>query len=327
MREPRPDFLIIGAAKAGTSSLHEYLGRHPGLFGTHVKEPSFFSYHPDRELFRGHQNMHDWYLRNHPESAGDSPSEPPGRWDERLREYLDLFAPATADQLRFESSTNYTRWPQYPDVPARIASLYPDIKLIYLLRHPVERAYSHYVHRYSKELHQGEPFRVGFEDFIEQEPVCIDSSRYMTQINKFLEYFPAESLLCVFTSDLQSDTSALLRQIFEFLGVDPTPDLTEAGTVTKNVARDYNTHQMLTRLKAPFRAIKPLRVAWRMMPGQLRQRAEQKLIARATADPDRERFLPPPMAPKTRSALIETFRDENRRLAEFLGVDLSAWDL
>jgi hypothetical protein len=109
-----PDFLIIGSAKSGTTTLYECLQRHPNIFLPALKEPQFFS--------------------------KNSVFEQGAAW------YKALFAQAEDSQICGEASTTYTRWPHTPDVPRRIMNLLPNPKFIYLMRNPVERAYSHYCH-------------------------------------------------------------------------------------------------------------------------------------------------------------------------------------
>ena len=187
-----PDFLIVVAAKSGTSSLFSYLCAHPALFGSTPKEPCFFD--PEVNLDRG------------------------------LGWYRGLFADAEPWQLCGEASTNYTRFPQVQGVPERIKATLPDAKLIYLMRHPVERAYSHYVHAFTKEEYPREPFDLSFEAFSAAYPRCLDGSDYALQLGRYFEHFPREQVLLLFYEDLERDPGALCREVFEFLGVDPSFD-------------------------------------------------------------------------------------------------------
>ena len=117
-----PDFVIVGAAKSGTTTLREHLLRHPDVFMCQPNEPCFFDANAN--------------------------------WSRGLDWYKGLFAPADDDQLLGESSTNYTRYPQVLDVPHRIHDAIPGAQLIYIMRDPVLRTYSHFVHRWSKETHR-----------------------------------------------------------------------------------------------------------------------------------------------------------------------------
>src|SRR5690349_17383952 len=109
-----PDFVIIGAMKCATTTLHEQLARQPGIFMSRPKEPNFFS---DDEVYaRGL----DWY-RSLFDGAGDS-------------------------ALCGESSTHYTKLPSYPETVGRMARALPRPRLIYVMGHPVDRLISHFVH-------------------------------------------------------------------------------------------------------------------------------------------------------------------------------------
>ena len=110
----RPDFIVIGAMKSATTTLHEQLARQPGLFMSVPKEPNFFS---DDD--------------NYAQGLG---------W------YSSLFRDAPAGALRGESSTHYTKLPTHPRTVDRMVQALPDVKLIYVMRHPIDRLISQYVH-------------------------------------------------------------------------------------------------------------------------------------------------------------------------------------
>ncbi len=325
----RPDFLIIGAAKAGTTTLHDRLSRHPALFLTENKEPSFFSYRPDRWIYRAFKKMVQDYkdqggFIDEAAAAADSPQN---AWRHYLPAYRALFQNARPDQLRGEASTNYTRIPQYPDVPQRIAEIAPDAKFIYLMRHPVDRAFSHYVHRWSNELHRGEPFRESFEQFIQHEPVCVDSSRYMTQIEAFLQLFPRDRFLFLKLEDLQADPLNLTRRVLNFLGVADSPENLEAqhAEIRRNEAAQNREVAVRKAMTARFRNIPPLHAAWRALPSGVRDRLIQGIRHSRFGQRLQSEFTPPKMLPETRQALYRELADETQRLAAFLDWDLSSW--
>jgi hypothetical protein len=287
-----PDFLIIGAAKCGTSTLYQYLAAHPGIFMSAIKEPCFFD--------------------------GDV------AWDKGLDWYRGLFREATENQLCGEASTNYTRWPQVPDVPRRIAEAMPDVKLIYLLRHPVERAYSHYVHRYTREVYPGEPFRQTFEEFVEEDPMCLDSSDYAMQIEQYLPFFAQDSLLVLRLEDLRRDPGPLLGRVLRFLGADEEVDLLGSGEILANPG-GIQGGKLRLHVTAPLRRIAALRKLANTMPQSWRDFVYSLLSRTRYADGVREAYTAPPMRPETRAALIERYRESNRALAERFGVDVTGW--
>jgi hypothetical protein len=185
-----PTFFIIGAPKAGTTSLHYYLEQHPQIQMSAIKEPGFLA------------------------SAG------PGRDDRkvhRLDSYKQLFDPAVA--VRGEASTNYAEYPLREGVPDRIEQLVPDAKFIYLVRDPVERTVSHY-HQMVATTGERRPLREALGDISDPRYPCICASLYALQIELYLRRFPGERLLVIDQADLLTERRATLGRIFAFLEVD-----------------------------------------------------------------------------------------------------------
>jgi hypothetical protein len=189
-----PTFFIIGAAKAGTTSLHHYLGQHPEIQMSSVKEPMFFA-RPD---------------------DGAVPAK--GRIGRR-DEYEALFDPAVA--VRGESSPNYSCHPIRPGVPDRIQAAVPQAKLLYLVRDPVERTLSH--HRHAVAL--GEERRTlaaalgDLRNPLDKAVTCM--SMYAHQIERYRASFEADRLLVLDNAELAGERARALREIFAFLGVEP----------------------------------------------------------------------------------------------------------
>jgi Sulfotransferase domain len=186
-----PTFLLIGAMKAGTTSLHEYLAEHPNVFMSRIKELNFFT------------EAHNW---------------PRGRsW------YEEQFAEADGRIVAIgESSTAYTQYPKHKDVPDRIAALLPDARLIYLVRHPIERMRSHYLH----DVALGKE-RQPIEQALRRNPVYVDFSRYASQITQYLRCFSEDRLLVLDLRRLRDDRERTMSRVFRFIGVDP--DFRPAG--------------------------------------------------------------------------------------------------
>ena len=202
---PLPDFLIIGAQKAGTTALYAYLRRHPAITGPSWKEVSYF----DRHYGRGEA----WYRGNFPN---------------RVR---------ARGKLVGEASPSYIFHPLGPE---RVKALVPEARLVALVRHPVDRALSHYHH----EVALGrEPLR--FEDALdaeedrlrgEEERLAADPSyfsrawwshayksrgRYAEQLERWLAVFPREQLLILPSEDLGGEPERTHARVLDFLGVVP----------------------------------------------------------------------------------------------------------
>ena len=185
-----PTFVVIGAMKTGTSSLASYLREHPQVFMTTPKEPGFFSM----------------------------------RWDFGLPWYEALFDGAGDAVARGEASTNYTKAPSLPHVPERMAGVVPEARLVYVVRNPVHRIRSHYVHNVAM---KGERRKIGVA--VRDNPDYLDFSRYGYQLGLFLEHYPRSSVLVVSSERMRQEREASLKDIFQFVGVDPDVRITNIG--------------------------------------------------------------------------------------------------
>jgi hypothetical protein len=178
-----PTFFVIGASKAGTTSLHEYLAVHPEIAMTSVKEPMCF--------------------------------EPP-HWRERLREYPGLFGHTAA--VRGESSTAYSAFPWAPEIPDRVREAVPDARIIYLVRDPIPRTLAHYAQNV-RDRFDVPPFDVWMEDLEHPMNMPVWASRYATQLERWRRRF--EQVLVLDARDLRDERAGTMRRVLEFLGVDP----------------------------------------------------------------------------------------------------------
>jgi hypothetical protein len=178
-----PTFLIIGAMKAGTTSLHSYLQRHPQVCMSLDKELKFFVAN-----------------RN---------------WDRGLSWYRSQFPSARHHVAIGESSPHYAMLPGFPGVPERIKRTIPDVRLVYLVREPIERLQSHYLHDLAAGKHDldiGEALRGRFG--------YTAASRYAMQLDAYLEHFPPEQILVVTSDDLRDRREATVTRVVEFIGAD-----------------------------------------------------------------------------------------------------------
>lgn len=154
-----PEFIIIGAMKCATSTLYEQLESQSSIFMVTPKEPNFFS---DDDVY----------------ARGIS-------WYRSLYEQTDKYL------LRGEASTHYTKLPTYSSAVARLSThLSPDIKLIYVVRHPIERIVSHYIHEWSRNNIKEE-----INTAIKLYPELIDYGRYYFQLKPYSEVFSQIAVL------------------------------------------------------------------------------------------------------------------------------------
>ena len=178
-----PNFLLIGAMKAGTSSLYRYLGSHPDIFMAKVKEPQFF--------------------------VAD------GNWALGWDWYESLFEGSDSALARGEASTDYTKYPEIEGVAERIAQHLPDAKLVYLVRHPIRRMVSHYQHQVAN----GDEDRPAGRALLE-DPAFVNHSRYAMQLDRYLKHFPRDQILLVTSEDLRHRRVQTVSTVLDFLGVD-----------------------------------------------------------------------------------------------------------
>lgn len=201
-----PTFILIGAMKAGTTSLIRYLGAHPDVFCPTKKEPNYF--------------------------AVDTHLDKPGTWSLGLEWYRSRFEPGRDVAARGEGSTPYTMahpGGTGPDdgsgVAERIREVLPDVRLIYLMRNPVDRIESQYAHLMRLWRVAGEPIDLA----IRRYDHFLDISRYSFQVRNYLEVFPREQLLLLQFEELTGDPDSVLRRTYEFVGVDPDAEVTGLG--------------------------------------------------------------------------------------------------
>ncbi|HZD80678.1 MAG TPA: sulfotransferase, partial [Actinomycetota bacterium] len=225
-----PTFLLIGAMKAGTTSLYHYLRGHPQVFMPEVKEVMFF--------------------------------DPRHNWHRGIEWYEAQFGGAEARHLaRGEASTSYTKFPVVQGVPARIASVLPDVRLLYVVRHPVERMQSHYLYLLSRGK-ESRPIERAFAE----EPMYLDTSRYALQLEQYEPYIRPEQLLLIDSRDLRDRRVETLGGIFAFLGVDAT---WVPPTVDREFFRSAD-RRMRPALSRAVRRLPGLSAAARRAPRPLR---------------------------------------------------------
>jgi hypothetical protein len=300
-----PNFLIIGAAKAGTNALYHYLRQHPQVYMSPWKEPKFFAFESEADLgFRA-------------ANGRDAPVNASVILDQA--EYEELFDDASDDELaRGEASTHYL---YVEKSPARIKALIPDARLIAVLRNPVDRAFSSYQHLVRDDL---EP--LDFDAALDAEPQRIaehyaylyrytDLGFYSEQLDRYEKSFPESQLCVLLYDDLRSDPEGTCRRIFSFLGVDEhfAPDM--SGEYNRSgVPKNRVMHRLLNP-SAPMK-----RRLWNVTPRFARERlldAQTKMVNRNL----QRQTMPEP----ERDRLRDVFREEVGRLETRLGRDLSHW--
>lgn len=217
---PLPNFLVLGTAKAGTASLFRYLRSHPQVFMSRFKEPRFFAFQDEVMAV-----------------AGPSDERLQQESFTHLEDYQALFEGVSGELATGESSCVYL---YSPSAPACIKRWIPEAKLIAILRHPVDRAWSAFQAHRQQEI---EPLE-DFEEAVRAEPRRIQDGWsfvwhymqrgfYAAQLQRYFDLFDSEQIRVFLYEDWARDNALVLREIFAFLGCDPSfvPDLGQRRNV------------------------------------------------------------------------------------------------
>jgi hypothetical protein len=290
--EGMPDFLVIGAYKSGTTTVHHALRAHPAIFLPSRTEPTFFAF----------------------QDAGPD-THPQAR--ESIRDvdaYRALFRPAPAEALRGEVSPAYLA---HPAACANIARHAPDARLVAVLRHPVERAYSDYLMYVRDGLEPYTDFGRALDEQDERRLAGLPTGYYVStgyygaQLEPYYERFGRERVLVLLFEDLTRDLRSGMRQIYRFLGVDedvepPVDGAFNVSGVPRGPA--VRAAMRFRRAAAPlFRPVVPQRAKHAV------DRALQRRLDR------------PPLLADDRARLLEAYHQDIDRLEVLIGRDLSAW--
>ncbi|MDP9342176.1 MAG: sulfotransferase [Actinomycetota bacterium] len=292
-RAPRPDtglaqaelvlprFLIVGAMRGGTSALAYCLQEHPQIFM------------PEQEV--------NFFTNARAYAAGPA-------------EYARRFAGHGGEPLVGEKSPAYSA---HPDVPERIARLLPDARLVWILRNPVDRAYSH--HRlFVQTGKERRPFEEAVTAEREDAPAdwtvaYLGRGVYADQIQRYLQFFPRSQMASLLSEDFRARPAEALGSLCRFLDVDDGFTFTRFGVernsarVPRSVGVQWAAYHLLVRMRLPKRVRQPL------------YRAVRRVNTRRGVGT-------PPLDEGLRAQLLEFFEPHNRELAALTGLDLSAWE-
>jgi hypothetical protein len=191
-----PQVVVIGAMKCATSAMHTYLDAHPDIAMSRTKELNFFN-GPD---VAPHDDEGTWWLT--------------GQWHRGLGWYSSQFDPDAP--VRGESSPAYTA-PGCPEVPDRMVSVVPDVRLVYLVRDPMERALSQYAHH----RREGTEQRPVADALLDPGSEYVARSRYLERLEPFLSCFDRRQVHVVVQERLSSRRREELAAVYRHVGVDP----------------------------------------------------------------------------------------------------------
>jgi len=277
-----PNLIVIGAMKCGTSSLHHYLSFHPEVFMSKPKELDFFV-----------KTMN---------------------WNKGIKWYESHFyEDSRANNIKIygEASTNYSKHPTYMGVPSRMHSLLLDVKLIYLIRHPIDRIISHYIHNYYNE-NEDRSFSEILSDFDNNN--YINCSKYFKQLEQYLKYYPKERILIITAEDLMEFPQNIMKKVFTFLNVDDSIQSSEFTKVLHKTTDKGKRNKMGLLLSK--------------IPGLMKIKSFSPLIFEgiykklALHQIDR-----PVLNRKLRKELIAYLKDDINQLKNYTGRNFANWGL
>jgi hypothetical protein len=285
-----PSFLVIGAGKSGTTSLYYYLRQHPDIFMSPIKETRFFVASEETEGVSGYTVA-------------------------TLDEYKGLFKGAEDAGAVGEITPDYLA--SY-EAPGRAAELIPDAQLVAILRNPVERAHSVFLHL----RRDGYEERTDFVEVLSNLDVegrwaYLEEGEYARALERWLEFFPRGHLRIVLYDDFASDPQKVLSELFSFVGVDASVPIDVSIRANASGVHD---RQFVQRTLAALRrsSLKPL--LDRVLPAALRQ----CLMARLHRWINRD-IRKPELPIEARRLLVEHFRKDVGSLEAMLSLDLSHW--
>lgn len=285
-----PNFIIVGAPKAGTTSLYHYLSEHPEVFMSDPKEVNYFS---NEEIEAQGLYYQDFKAKN-------------------LSEYQKLFVGADTQKAVGEGSVSYLF---YPKTPGKIKAAIPDVKIIILLRNPVERGYSHYLMDY----------RMGLTDLSYEEIVYktgkhknidlyyqqfVELGMYYEQVKRYLDLFGEQQVKIYLQEDLRTESEKVISDLYEFLGIDASHmiDTTKehnSFSMPKNkfIHKLYVSHTIRFIVKTIF-------------SNTLKEKFKNLFF---------ERKKKPKLEKKLKEYLRELYSEDIKKLEQLIGRDLSAW--
>ena len=204
MVEKKPNFIIIGAMKAATTSLYNYIKQHPDIFMTKVKEPMFFN---------NFQQENNYNILGSKSKKATT-----------LEEYLAMFKDAKNEKAIGEASPAYI---YNENAPYLIKENLPDVKIIAILRQPTDRAYSNFLHTKRADRENVNSFEQAIK--IEKERISdnwsplyhyIQKGFYSVQLKRYYNLFPKENIKVYLFEDVVKNPKETLKDIFKFLNVD-----------------------------------------------------------------------------------------------------------
>jgi len=316
VRAPKlPNFFVAGAPTSGTTSLHHFLGQHPQIFMSPIKEPTFFAAADMRsraDFLRNIKRDQD-ALREYLEGPQTAPAR---YWITEWDDYIKLFRNARDEIAIGESSVSYL-W--LPSAAPALRSRLPDARLIFVLRNPADRLFSWYLMMLDRDPRL--TFRAWFLEAQRaggdggpsvgrRYTLPLDGGWCATHLQRFFDSFPRAQVRVYLYEAFHADARAVLRNMFAFLGVDPDWPIDVSSRHNETAVLRF---PMLDRLGRRIMGNVSL-TAWLPAPASRALREIYRVRRRSFAmDPDERRMV------------TDCYRDDILRTGDLIGRDLSAW--
>lgn len=288
-----PNFIVIGAAKAGTTALYWYLAEHPAVFMSPVKETNYFAYGLDAkgQLLYGNPDVHRFPVKT-------------------LREYEALFGNVGDAVAIGEASPIYLECPQ---AAGRIRELLPAVRIICSLRHPVDRAYSDYQMYLLRRGRRFDPARDLTVNSVWARPDSrwMQIGRYHDQLKRYFDAFPPDQVHVFLFDDLKRGALQVVRNVYRFVGVDPAfaPDFNAphnvGGMPESRLLEGLLTSRTIRSAVEPWMPKRAANWIRRLRMKNMRQA--------------------PPLPKELRQELTSHFRADIAKTADLIGRSLAHW--
>jgi len=312
---PLPSFIVLGAVKAGTTSLYNYLGQHPDIQMSSSNWPRYFHVAEGAPDFDDFAARFGNDLRDESEARFHMMCPPSVPRD--IDDYESMWPDDDSGLVMGEVSPTYLH---DADVCKRIAERIPHARMIAVLRNPVDRAYSHFV----MDRRRGWETILDFDDALAAEPNEVEEfwwgrgqyvrhGRYANSIRQYQEAFAGDQLKIMFYDDLIADSDAYMSEMLEFIGVDAEFRVDTSTRHHKGLVKNQSLKSRL--LYAQFPGKQFLK---RHLPSATREKI-QGSIQDVTHD------APAPMSSATRNHLVDLFREDVLALQSLVDRDLSHW--
>lgn len=278
-----PNLIVIGAMKSGTTSLYHYLSLHPEIAMTPKKELHFFSNEQ--------------------------------RWGQGLEWYQSCFA--NEAKIRGEASPSYSKYPLVNNVPDRMYSVVPEAKLIYILRDPVNRILSEYVH-YRADGTEHKTLSEALAD--PKTSQYVYNSKYYTQLKRYLQFYPEANIFVTTLEELNAQPQQTLQGVFKFLDVDDSfyhPDYTQKFHASSEKRLKNQLGLFLTKTFRQSKIKNKIRSA-------LPTFVDRIYISLSRSDVKIEKPL---LNENQRQALINELKDDIEQLRNYTGNKFEYWCL